>query len=106
MRYLIELKFTPIPPSMAKTALSLLEASEAWMEKEKKAGRIIETWTKTDGSGTIAIVEAESNDMVYKKNYENPFWPFCTTTVTPLTDMKLAFETAKNMCKQMAKLSG
>jgi hypothetical protein len=104
MRYLIDVKFTPVHPAMAKEALALLEATEAWNEKEKKAGRHIETWAKSDGSGLIVIVEVESNDVVYKKLYENPYWPFCTYTVTPLTDIKLAIETGKNLCKQMAKI--
>ena len=103
MRYLIDVKFTRVPPTMAKAALALLEAAEAWNEKEKKAGRHIETWAKSDGSGLIVIVEAESNDVVYKKLYENPYYPFCMYCVTPLTDMKLAFETGKNLLKPMAK---
>ncbi|MCJ7633907.1 muconolactone Delta-isomerase family protein [Candidatus Bathyarchaeota archaeon] len=103
MRYLVEWELAPVPPQMAKTALALLEATEAWAEKEKKAGTHIENWAKTEGHGGITIVEAASNDALFKKIYENPYWPFTRYCVTPLTDFKLAIEISKNQLKQMAK---
>ena len=92
----------PVPPEMAKTALALNEASEAWMDAEKKAGSIIEAWQKTEGSGGVAIVELESNDALYHKLMENPFMPFLEYTVTPLTDMKIAFAVGQAFYKKMA----
>ena len=37
MKYLVTWKLLPVPPEMAKTALALIEATEAWIEAEKKA---------------------------------------------------------------------
>lgn len=49
MRYLVTWNILPVPPEMAKIALALNEATEAWMEAEKKAGRIIEAWARARG---------------------------------------------------------
>lgn len=67
MKYLVTWKFLPVPPEMSKTALALLEATELWVEKEKKAGGcIVEIWATTDGTGGVAIAENESNDALFK----------------------------------------
>jgi len=103
MRYLVEWNLKPVPPEMAKTALALVEATEAWVGEEKKAGRVIENWTNTGGMGGIAIWEVESNDALDRKLWECPMWPFVTYCVSPLTDFKLSAETFKNLMKQMIK---
>ncbi len=103
MRYLVKWDIRPIPPEWAKTALALLEATEAWVEGEMKAGRIVENWVETAGMGGITIIEAESNDALFKKLQEIPFVPFMTYCVTPLTDFKLAAEITKNQLRQMIK---
>jgi len=103
MRYLVEWKENPIPPEWAKTGLALVEATEAWVEAEMKAGRVIEVWEKTEGGGGIAIMEAESNDAVFKKLQEVPLQPFFSYCVTPLTDYKVACEVYKTQLKQMIK---
>lgn len=92
MRYLVTWKLLPVPPEMAKMALSLLKATETWIEKQKTAGFLIEAWQYTEGMGGVAIVEAKSNDALYLKLMSSPFSPFQQYCVTPLTDMKLAIE--------------
>ncbi|NIN51665.1 MAG: hypothetical protein GTN80_00635 [Nitrososphaeria archaeon] len=91
----------PIPPEMAEAALEMSEASRDWM-KEEKAGRIVEMWAKTDGTGGIILVEAESNDELFKKLVEMPFSPFLQFCVTPLTDMETAMEAWRQQLKRMA----
>jgi len=93
----------PVPPEIAKTAVSLMEATKAWLEKEMQPGGcIVGAWSKTDGTGGIGIAENESNDALYKKLMENPSSILMEYTVTPLTDIKLAIETAINIYKKMA----
>ena len=36
MRYLVTWKFLQVPPQMAKTELALLEATETWIEEQKR----------------------------------------------------------------------
>ena len=102
MRYLVEWELRPVPPDMAKRVLALLEATEAWAETERQAERHVGNWAKTEGGDGIAIVEAESNDALFRKLQECPYIFFMTYCVTPLTDFKLAVETAKAQLKQMA----
>ena len=102
MRYLVSWDFRPVPPQMAEMALALNKATGPWLEAEKKAGGIIEVWSRTDTSGGIAIVEADSNDALYKKIAETPYYPFMIVTVTPLTDIKVALEVGRNFLKKMA----
>ena len=102
MRYLVTFKVMAVLPELAKTAADLLEATEAWIERERKAGTLIEAWATTDTSGGVAIIEGDSNDAVYQKLMELPFVPFVQYTVTPLTDLKLALETSVAFFKKMA----
>ena len=87
---------------MAKTALTLVEATEAWIKAEKERGCLTEVWATTDTTGGVAIVEVESNDALYLKLEEVPFMPFMQFCVTPLTDMKLSIEAGKKSYKKMA----
>ena len=95
-------KLSPVPPQMAKTALALTEATETWIEKQKKAGSIIEICQYTEGTGGVAIVEEKSNDALYQKIWECPYSLFMQYCVTPLTDMKIALETNKTILKRLA----
>ena len=101
MRYLVTFKLLPVPPEMAETALALNKATESWLEAEKKAGTMIEVWASSDSTGGIALVEEESNDALHEKINEVPYYPFMQFTVTPLTDMKLAFRAGQNFLKKM-----
>ncbi len=71
-------------------------------ETEKKAGRLIEIWATSDSTGDIALIEAESNDVLHEKINETPYYPFMQFEVIPLTDMKLAFKAGQNFLKKMA----
>ena len=71
------------------------------LEAEKKAGTMIEVWASSDSTGGIALVEEESNDALHEKINEVPYYPFMQFTVTPLTDMKLAFRVGQNFLKKM-----
>lgn len=102
MKYLVTWKLLPVPPEMAKTALALIEATEAWIEAEKKAGHITGIWAKADGTGGVAIDEMESNDALYKKLMESPYSPFLEYCVIPLTDMKLALKIGRDFLKKIA----
>jgi len=102
MRYLVTWKIRPIPPQMAKTALALLKASDAYTEELKKAGNIIEVWAKADGSGGGCIGEADSHEAGYKMMMGNPYTPFLEYTLTPLIAFKLASDTAKKFLKKLA----
>jgi muconolactone delta-isomerase len=101
MRYLLQWVLLPVPPEMAKTALSLLKASQAYTSGLAKKGVITEMWNLTDGTGGLAIIEADSNDALFKLLSEEPYGPFLQFSVTPLTDINLAYETAEQQFKQM-----
>jgi muconolactone delta-isomerase len=86
---------------MMKTYLALLEATEAWMANEMKAGRLLEVWEKADATGGIAITEMDSNEALYQKLLENPTYPFNQWTVTPLVDLSVAIGEAKKLYQKM-----
>jgi muconolactone delta-isomerase len=92
----------PVPPEMVKVAIALNEATEAWLESEKKAGTIIEICATVDTNGGVAIVEHESNDALYQKIMEVPYLPFMQITVTPLSDIKAAMEAGRAFLKKIA----
>jgi len=104
MRYLVKWKMSPVPgrtpQEKAKTALALVEATDAWVEEEKKAGRLVEIWTYTAGGEGIDIWEVDSNDALFEKLQECPY-P-ATWTVTPLTDFKLSMKVFKEELKKVA----
>ena len=99
-------KFLQVPPQMAKTELALLEATETWIEEQKKAGFCIEIWQYTDGGGGVAIVEAESNDVLHQKLLEAPYSILQQYCVTPLTDMKVAIGEAKKLFQKIIGMTG
>ena len=99
-------KMLPVPPQMAKSALALLEATEVWIEEQKKAGSIIELWAYTEGGGGAAICEVESNDALHRKLIEAPYSPFQQYCVTPLTDMKVAISEAKKLLRKIIGTTG
>ena len=66
-----------------------------------KKGIITEMWSRTDGTGGLAIIEADSNDALFKLLAEEPYGPFLKFSVTPLTDVNLAYEAAEKQFKQM-----
>jgi len=101
MRYLMQWDLLPVPPEMAKTALTLLKASQAYTSGLLKKGIITEMWSRTDGTGGLAIIEADSNDALFKLLAEEPYGPFLKFSVTPLTDVNLAYEAAEKQFKQM-----
>jgi len=103
MRYFVNWKVLPVPREMIRTALALLEETERWAEKEKKAGRLVELGTNTAGGGGIAVWEVDSNDTLFKKLMECPFSPFLDYTVTPLTDFKLSMRINKDAFKEMLR---
>ena len=101
--FLVTYKILPAPPAMAKTAQALAEALIPWIEKEKKAGSIIEMGGYAEGNGGVAIVESESNDALYAKLIEAPFSPFMKYSVTPLVDIKLQIKAGIEFYKKMAE---
>lgn len=101
MKYFVTWTHLPVPPEMMKTYLALLEATEAWMANEKKAGRILEVWEKADATGGIAIVEMDSIEDFYKLLLENPTYPFNQWTVTPLVDLNFAISEGKKLYQKM-----
>jgi muconolactone delta-isomerase len=101
MRYLVTWKFAPVPPEMAKAAIALNQATAVWIEAEKKAGTIIETYATVDTNGGVAIVEHESNDALYQKIMEVPYRPFMQITVTPLSDINVAMKAGRAFLKKM-----
>ncbi len=96
MKYLVTWKFSQVPPNMAKTAIELLKASKAQVDKDKKEGTITEFWTYTDGTGGMALVEVESNDALSQRLANEPYAPFLTFCVTPLSDYEQSIKTAIN----------
>ena len=102
MRYLVTWKFGTVPPEMAETALALNKATESWIEAEIKAGTLVEVWATSDSNGGIALIEAESNDVLHNKIYETPYYPFMQFEVTPLTDIKLSLRAGQKFLKLMA----
>jgi muconolactone delta-isomerase len=103
MRYLVKWKQMPVPPDMAKIALTLLKASQASTGELTKKGVITEMWSRTDGTGGISLIEVDSNDALFKLLAEEPYGPFLQFSVTPLSDINIAYESAK---KQFEKMIG
>jgi muconolactone delta-isomerase len=101
MRYLVTWKMSPIPPDMAGTAIALLKASKAQVDKDKKEGTIPEFWTYADGTGGMALVEVESNDALAQRLANEPYAPFLTFAVTPLCDYEMTINTAINNLQKM-----
>jgi len=101
MRYLVKWNLLPVPPDMAKIALTLLKGSQEYTGGLAKKGVITEMWNLTDGTGGIALIEADSNDALFKLLAEEPYGGFLQFSVTPLTDINIAYESAKKQLKQM-----
>jgi muconolactone delta-isomerase len=101
MKYLVKWKLLPVPPEMAKTALTLLEASRKYTSNLIKQGKMSEMWNLADGSGGLALVEVESNDELFNMLQAEPYGPFLEYSVSPLSDIQLAYETAIKQFKQM-----
>ena len=88
---------------MAKTALALLRASREYTSGLVKEGKMFEMWNYVDGSGGMALVEAKSNDELFTLLQAEPYGPFLEFSVTPLSDVSLAYESAEKMFQQMIK---
>lgn len=101
MRYLVKWEILPVPPNMAKTALALLKASRAYTGGLMKQGTITELWNYTDGTGGIALIEADSNDALFKVLNNEPYGPFMRFSVVPLTDMNIAYDAGERLIEQM-----
>jgi len=101
MRYLLKWNLLPVPHDMAKIALTLLKGSQAYTGGLAKKGVITEMWNRTDGTGGIALIEADSNDALFKLLAEEPYGPFLQFSVTPLSDINIAYESAKKQLEQM-----
>ena len=101
MRFLVTWKVLPVPPEMVKTALTLLKRSQAYINRLLKTGTITEAWNYTDNTGGIALIEAGSNDDLFKLLAEEPYGPFLQFSVTPLSDINMAYATAEKQFKQM-----
>jgi len=86
---------------MMKIALTLLKGSQAYTGGLAKKGVITEMWSRTDGTGGIALMEADSNDALFKILAEEPYGPFLQFSVTPLSDANIAYESAEKLFKQM-----
>lgn len=86
---------------MARTALTLMKASKSYTSGLKREGTITEIWAFTDGTGGVAIMEADSNDALFKLLSEEPYGPFIQFSVTPLTDLNMAYEYAEKILGQM-----
>ena len=101
MRYLLTWNLLPVPPEMAKTALMLLKASREYTGGLMKQGKITEMWNFTDGTGGLALIEADSNDELFGLLQAEPYSPFLEFGVTPLSDINLAYDSAEKMLEQM-----
>ncbi len=101
MRYLVTWKMMPVPPDMAKIALTLLKGSQAYTGGLAKKGVITEMWNRVDGTGGLALIEADSNDALFNLLAEEPYGPFLEFSVTPLSDINIAYESAIKQFEQM-----
>jgi muconolactone delta-isomerase len=101
MRYLVKWILLPVPVEMMKTAFTLLKASQEYTTGLAKKGVITEMWNFADGTGGIALIETDSNDALFKLLSDEPYGPFMQFSVTPLSDVKLAYEIAIEQFKQM-----
>ena len=90
-------------PEMAKAILKMNRAAKKWVEEEKKAGRLIDAWAKTDNSGCVWLWDVESNYSLFNKLNENPAASFVDYTVTPVIDMEKALETLFQRTKRLIK---
>ena len=86
---------------MVKTALTLLKASQEYTNGLVKTGKMSEMWNLADGSGGMALAEVESNDELFNLIQAEPYGPFLEFSVTPLSDIQLAYDTAKKQFTQM-----
>ena len=84
------------PPAVLR---QLLEATVAWVNQRKQAGKLLEIYGMAGWRRTIAIHEAESAEAVVQSVTENPLGAFLNHEVYPLADfdevMKANIESAK-----------
>lgn len=101
MKYLVKWKLLPVPLEMAKTAITLLEASQKYTSELLKQGKMSEMWNLADGNGGLVLVEVESNDELFNIIQAEPYGSFLEFSVSPLSDIQLAYKTAIEQFKQM-----
>lgn len=101
MRYYISWTLLPVPPEMAETAWTLLKASREYSSGLIKKGKMREMWNFADGTGGMALIDADSNDDLFNMIQAEPYSPFLQFSVTPLSDVNLAYDTAEKQFKQM-----
>lgn len=90
-------------PDMANVLIKMNRATKNWIKEEKKAGRLVDVWAKTDMSGCFWLWEVDSNESLFKKLTENPASLFVDYTVDPLTDMDEALDTLYQLTTRMIK---
>lgn len=78
-----------LPPAVTR---QLLEATVAWVNQRKQAGKLLEIYAMAGWRRTMAIYEAESAEAVVQGVAENPFGGFLTHEVYPLADFDEAMK--------------
>lgn len=62
---------------------------------------MFEMWNFADGTGGMALAEAESNYELFSMIQAEPYGPFLQFAVTPLSDIGLAYDSAIKQFNQM-----
>jgi muconolactone delta-isomerase len=82
-----------LPPAVIR---QLVEATNAAVSKQKKAGKLLETYWIPGWSRTVGIGEAKSAEEIVQNFSEIPMAPFMNNEVYPLADYN---ESAKTILK-------
>ena len=92
--------FSMLPPA---TEERLMELTSAWMDDQKKKGKVLEAYLSPGGT-CIVISEEASAEEIVQDQAAIPMGGFMDFKVYPLADMKKSMQAYIEACKQAVKL--
>ena len=99
MRYLIITRMNhPAPPEAMP---GLIEAMNAWVAKNKEAGKMEQVWSFAGRAGGGGILNVDSHEELDAIMIEFPFSPFSHIEVHPMTNLE---ESLRNLRRSMTEM--
>ena len=92
--------FSMVPLAIKR---QFMEAGVAWMDEQKKKGKLLEAYQTPDKS-TVAICEVASIEDGIQMEATNPMSGFMDNKVYPLADFNKSMQAYIGACKQAEKL--
>ena len=92
--------FSGFPPAIQE---QLMEATSAWMDEQKKKGKVLEAYLSPGGT-CIVISEEASAEEIVQDQAAIPMGGLMDFKVYPLADMKKSMQAYIAACKQAVKM--